>query len=75
MEIKLNDRLHAVDRFGLTFKIGVAQFGLGDVAGKGHDPDGLAFGVKNRVVGGLNPNGLASFDHAFELARVHVTRP
>lgn len=70
-EVELDHCLHPVDGGNLAFVVGLLAAALGHIGGQLDDPDGAAVGVQQRVVGGLQPDRLATLGQAHEHVFAH----
>jgi hypothetical protein len=70
VKLELDDRLRLADRARLALEFGGGAFLRGDVGGELDDLVGLAVGVHDRVVGGVDPDFAAILGHARVFAAV-----
>ena len=75
LEVELDHRLALADGGDLAGHVGVAQLLGADVGGVLHHLEGLALGVEDRVVAGLDPDFLAALAVALVLAGVVLAAP
>ena len=64
---KFDDGLGTVDRRDLSVDVDLAQPGFGNIRCELDDLDHLAGNIADRIIGGLQPDGLAAFAKALDL--------
>ena len=70
MQVEFDHGLRATDRLDLALHLGVDRFLGGDIRCEFHDLDDFATSAEDRIIGGFQPDFLASLGDALELRRL-----